>query len=153
MKCDRVMPNLFVGPDPLEAADFEQLRSLNISGVLSLQTEDDLGDRGVGWEEKLALGAGMIFCNVPVTDFDSLDLRRKLLECVSALERMLKAGHTVYVHCTAGVSRSPTVVAAYLHWCLDWPLERAVEHLTKTRNCCPNAEVIRQVRGPGLKPG
>ena len=143
MNCHRVLPNLFVGPDPREGADFEALRSLKITAVLSLQTKDDLRDRGPGWEQKAAGAAGLDFLNVPVTDFDSADLQRKLPECVRALDGMLKAGHSVYVHCTAGVSRSPTVVVAYLHWCQAWPLARALAHVKKIRECCPNSEAIR----------
>lgn len=148
MICHRVLPGLFVGPDPRDGADFEALRSLEITAILSLQTEDDLRDRGVGWEAKAARAAGLAFRNMPVTDFDSADLQRKLPECVSVLDGMLKAGHSVYVHCTAGVSRSPTVVVAYLHWCLAWPLTRALAHVTETRDCCPNSEAISRAEWP-----
>ncbi len=148
MKWDCVMPGLFVGPDPREDADFDALKAANITAILSLQTNDDLRDRAVDWEERSARAAGMAYRNVPVTDFDSANLRRKLPECVVALNQMLRAGHSVYVHCTAGVSRSPTVVAAYLHWCLDWPLEEAVSHLKGIRACTPNWEAINRARWP-----
>jgi protein-tyrosine phosphatase len=143
MKWDRVMPGLFVGPDPREEADFDALRAVKITAILSLQTKDDLRDRGIEWEERSALRAGLTFRSVPVTDFNTADLQHKLPACVSALDGMLKAGHSVYVHCTAGVSRSPTVVAAYLHWCLGWPLRRALTHMEETRNCAPNSNAIR----------
>ncbi len=142
------MPNLFVGPDPRALSDFEALREMKITAILSLQTAADLRDRGRGWEERSAWAAQLVFRNVPVKDFDSADLQRKLPDCVSALDGMLKAGHSVYVHCTAGVSRSPTVVAAYLHWRMAWPLEKALDQLKKTRNCSPNGEVIRRAARP-----
>jgi len=41
---------------------------------------------------------------------------------MATLERLLKQGKIVYVHCIAGVNRSPTVVAAYLHWCVELEL-------------------------------
>jgi len=149
MNCHRVLPSLFVGPDPREGADFEALRSLAITAILSLQTSDDHRDRGVGWEEEAARAAGLDFLSIPVTDFDSANLRHKLPECVKALDQMLKAGHSVYVHCTAGVSRSPTVVVAYLHRCLAWPLAQALSHVTEIRDCCPNSEAIRHANWPG----
>ena len=148
MKWDCVTPCLFVGPDPREDADFDALKAANITAILSLQTHHDLRDRAVDWEERSARAAGMAYRNVPVTDFDSANLRRKLPECVVALNQMLRAGHSVYVHCTAGVSRSPTVVAAYLHWCLDWPLEEAVSLLKGIRACTPNWEAINRARWP-----
>jgi len=148
MKWDCVTPCLFVGPDPREDADLDALKASNITAILSLQTHHDLRDRAVDWEERSARASGMAYRNVPVTDFDSANLRRKLPECVVALNQMLHVGHSVYVHCTAGVSRSPTVVAAYLHWCLDWPLEEAVSHLKGIRACTPNWEAINRARWP-----
>lgn len=128
--------------------DFDALKAVNITAILSLQTKGDLRDRGIEWEERAALRAGLEFRSVPVTDFDADDLRHKLPGCVSVLDGMLKAGHSVYVHCTAGVSRSPTVIVAYLHWCLGWPLRRALTHLDKTHNCVPNSDAIRAAIWP-----
>ena len=60
--------------------------------------------------------------------------------------RMLKAGNTVHLPCAAGVNRSPIVAAAYLHWCLAWPLERALAREGEVRDCSPNAEAARGAR-------
>jgi protein-tyrosine phosphatase len=119
-----------------------KLRSLGITAILSLQTEEDMGKRGT-WDEKAALAANLAFRNVPVEDFDSADLQFKLPECVLALQELPKTGHAVYLHCTAGASRSPTVAAAYLHWCLAWPLKQAVAHVREVRDCSPNTQAIQ----------
>ena len=148
MDSDRIAANLFVGSCLLGRKELEELRSLGVSAILSLQTEQDMGERGIEWEEKEAFAAKLVFRSVPVRDFDAADLQRKLPECVMALDRMLKAGHTVYLHCTAGTGRSPTVAAAYLHWCLAWPLERALAHVRDARDCSPNAEAICCARWP-----
>jgi protein-tyrosine phosphatase len=124
MDCDRINETLLVGSCLLDSKDFEDLRSLGVTAILSLQTENDMGERGIEWEEKAALNAKLAFRSLPVRDFDTQDLRRKLPECVAVLDYMLKAGHAVYLQCTAGTGRSPTVAAAYLHWCLAWPLDR-----------------------------
>ena len=86
------------------------------------------------------MAAKLKFRSVPVRDFDAADFRRKLPECVAALDWMLKAGHTVYLHCTAGQVRSPTVVAAYLHWSGHWR--------TSARPA-----TARQTRKPSAAPG
>jgi protein-tyrosine phosphatase len=148
MDCDRITQNLFVGSCLLDLTETEELRSLGITAILSLQTEEDTRKRGIEWEEKAASVAKLRFRSVPVRDFDSADLQRKLPECVMVLDSMLKAGHTVYLHCTAGQGRSPTVAAAYLHWCLAWPLERALAHLRNARDCSPNEEAIHCARWP-----
>lgn len=143
MNCDRITQNLLVGSSLFEQNEIEELRSLGITAILSLQTEEDMGKRGICWEEKAALEAKLDFRSVPVGDFDTVDLQRKLPECVQVLAGMLNNGHTVYLHCTAGASRSPTVAAAYLHWCRAWPLERALACVGEARGCSPNAEAIQ----------
>jgi protein-tyrosine phosphatase len=151
MKCACILPKLFIGPDPRVEEEFEQLRSLNITAILSLQTNDDVREGGVARPKTAAERAGFVFCNMPVTDFDRLELRSKLPECVARLDDLLKTGHTVYIHCTAGVNRSPTVAVAYLHWRLGWPLEKAVSYLESIRNCCPDVELVRSAGGEQLK--
>ena len=99
-----------------------------------------------GRSEETAEAACFVFRNVPVTDFDALDLKRQLPRCVMVLDELVVAGHRVYVHCAAGVTRSPTVIVAYLHWKLDWPLEKALNHLHDVRNCSPQGDVIRRAK-------
>lgn len=62
---------------------------------------------------------------------------------VLVLQEMLKTGHAVYLHCTAGASRSPTAAAAYLHWCLGRPLKQAVTHVREVRDCSPNTQAVQ----------
>jgi len=147
VKCDCILPNLFVGPDPRVEEEFEQLRSLKITAILSLQTDDDVRQCGVAHAQAAAERAGFVFCSMPITDFNRLELRRKLPECVAKLDDLLKSGYTVYIHCTAGVNRSPTVASAYLHWRLGWPLDRAIAHLESLRNCYPDSKSIRSAGG------
>ena len=144
MKCHRVIPHLFVGAAPLADNDFQQLKALNVTAILSLQTEEDGQEAAIESERSAAVKAGISFTNLPVTDFDRLELLWKLPKCVGTVEQILEAGNTLYLHCTAGVNRSPTVAAAYLHKCLQWPLEQALEHIRGCRGCCPDADVIRK---------
>jgi dienelactone hydrolase len=144
MKCDRIIPHLFVGAAPVADDDFQQLKALSVTAILSLQTEEDGQEGAIESERSAANKAGLGFTNLPVTDFDRLDLLWKLPKCVGTIERILTAGDTLYLHCTAGVNRSPTVAVAYLHQCLQWPLEEALEHVRACRNCCPDEDVIRR---------
>lgn len=148
MKCGCVQPNLFVGPEPKDEGDFEQLRSMKVTAILSLQSEEDVQTNGLQNRRNTAARRGLIFHNVPVADFDRAHLRRRLRDCVAVLDDLLKSGQVVYLHCTAGVSRSPTVAAAFLHWKLRWTLDQAIAHLLTVRNCCPDAEVIRGAWNP-----
>lgn len=146
MECTHVLPNLLVGSDPRLEEEFQELKSLKITAILSLQTDEDRGEGGVEGERTAAQKAGLAFSSVPVEDFNRADLEICLPKSVAELERLLKQGHTVYVHCTAGVNRSPTVVAAYLHWCLGMELLQALIHLHACRDCLPDVHAIHGAR-------
>lgn len=147
MNCSFVTRCLCVGPNPTTESEMEELESLGITAVLSVQSDEDVSGRGPDWEGSTAEKQGLTYRNVPVTDFDLLNLVERLPACVRALQALLSAGHRVYVHCTAGVSRSPTVAAAFLHWCERLPLETALKQVREARpGCCPDREVIRRAR-------
>jgi protein-tyrosine phosphatase len=149
MNCSMIQPSVWVGPEPRDEDDFRYLQALKITAILSLQDEEDRGQDGIEEEGKAAAGAGIVFENVQVKDFSVADLQLRLPACVAALEKLAGQGHTVYVHCTAGVNRSPTVVIAYLHWCCGWELEHALEQVQKCRPCAPSEEAIRNARRIG----
>ena len=53
------------------------MRSVGITAILSLQTDEDLRERGIEWERKAALAASLTFRSVPVRDFDVADLQQE----------------------------------------------------------------------------
>jgi len=50
---------------------------VGITAILSLQTDEDLRERGIEWERKAALAASLTFRSVPVRDFDVADLQQE----------------------------------------------------------------------------
>ena len=143
MRIGKVTPQLFLGPAPVDADDFQQLKKLNVTAIFSVEKSDEGSGNEIEEERNAATWAGIKFTNVEVADFDRAELAMKLPECVKALESMVAAGDTVYLHCTAGVNRSPTVAVAYLHWSLGRPLDEALEEVSMCRNCLPDAEAVR----------
>ncbi|HET7213341.1 MAG TPA: dual specificity protein phosphatase family protein [Terriglobia bacterium] len=144
---NRIQPQLLVGTSPESQQEVEALRrDEGVTAVMNLQTDGDLRTVRFFAEplEKLYAGSSVEIRRVPVRDFDELHLQERLPACVAALHQLLEKGHTVYLHCTAGVNRSPTVAVAYLHWCLGWELESAVEHVESCRPCSPKVQAIRQ---------
>jgi len=142
----QLLPRLFVGSHPRLLEDIERLQQqAGVTAIMNLQTDEDLRSLQLAWEPLRAgcLTSGLALLRLPVRDGDSLALAAKLRECVRALDRLLWSGHTVYLHCTAGVNRSPTVAIAYLHWCWGWDLEVAVVYVRHRRECSPNLEAIR----------
>ncbi len=146
MDYGQILPHLFVGAFLESAHEVEVLRRQEgVTAVLNLQTDEDIRNGRFFAEplEALYQASGVKLCRVPVRDFDDSHLQQRLPECVAALQRLLEEGHTVYLHCTAGANRSPTVAIAYLHWCLGWDLDGAVKHVEQCRDCSPNVNAIR----------
>lgn len=145
---DRIIPGLLVGTCPRNAVDVDRIcSSARVSAVLNLQTEQDFADYKIDWprlEDQYRVRNVMVR-RVPIIDFNAADLRRKLISAVDTLEELLASEYTVYLHCTAGIGRAPTVAVARLALRGGWELDGAVEQVTSRRSCTPNLDVIRSV--------
>ena len=97
MKYVELLDPLFLGSRPETTADIDRLRlDSGITAVLNLQTDDDMRAVNLVWEplEAHYRNSGIELCRVPVRDFDPVDLREKLPECVRALDHLLAASHS-----------------------------------------------------------
>jgi len=150
MDLDQVLPRIFLGSCPRTPADIDRLRhEFEITAVLNVQTDWDFPYWEIDWDELEGhyQASSIEIRRAPVTDFDRDDLRKKLPTCVAVLDELLQADHTVFVHCSAGMNRSPSTVIAYLHWIEGWDLDEAVAHVTSCRDCDPYVEAIRLATG------
>ncbi len=146
MDFNQVFPEVYVGSYPETTDDIDRLhRTLGVTAVLSLQTDDDLDRLECNWPRLRAHYRRLHIRvrRVPVRDFDREDLRKRLPECVQALNEFLRDSHTVYIHCTAGMGRAPSVVITYLNWVQQYGLEEALRHIHGCRSCSPDLEAIR----------
>ncbi|HEY8504425.1 MAG TPA: dual specificity protein phosphatase family protein, partial [Gemmataceae bacterium] len=57
--------------------------------------------------------AGLLVVHVPVPDMEA-PTPEQLARCVSAIRKANEAGMGVAVHCTAGLGRTGSILAAYL---------------------------------------
>jgi len=147
MHLSQVLPQLFVGSCPTKTDDINHLKAdYGITAILNLQTDHDFDYCDLDWGriESRCNELGIAVQRIPIRDFDGEDLRRKLSQCVQALDTLLKNGQTVYTHCNVGMDRSPSVAIAYLVWRQSWNLNDAIEHVTRCRSCSPNIEAIVQ---------
>jgi atypical dual specificity phosphatase len=135
---------LFIGSCPMDADDVEQLKAAGVTAVISLQTDDDLEQRDINWAamENEYRRQGIVVNRWPITDFSPSDLRKKLRGCVRLLDNLIRTGNVVYLHCNAGINRSPTAAVAYLHWIEGWDLRSAHAHVVRCRPCDPYVEEI-----------
>src|SRR5262245_9337906 len=140
----QVSANLYAGSCPETLKDIRVLKAMGITTVLNLQTATDERHLKIDWKvlEECYDSSGINVRRVPVRDFDADDLGKKLPACVQELCDLLSVGHTVYLHCTAGCGRSPTVAIAYLHWNRAMVLADARDYVRSRRECSPTIEAI-----------
>jgi len=127
--------------------EVDQLKRMGITTAVSLQTDEDLLQYGVSPRE-LALAyenAGIELRHVPTPDFDRKALERNLAEAVAQVgDAMSNPLTKVYLHCTAGVNRSPTVAAGFLISSQGIPARAACMYMTSRRDCSPTLDILER---------
>ena len=141
----QILPRLFIGSHPRTVDDIERLRrETGVTAVLNIHTDDDMRAVNLDWPplEAHYRTCPIVLRRAPMIE-EQLELRAKLCNCIQTLSQLLAEGHTVYLHCTAGIGRAPTVAIGYLHTCLGWKLEEAIDHVKQLRQCAPHVEALR----------
>jgi protein-tyrosine phosphatase len=137
---------LFLGACPRSPEDITHLASeLGVATVLNLQTDEDLRSLGIRWQALWAAYTrqGIEVIRVPIPDLNDRALRDGLGEAVSKVVSGLEKDRPVYVHCTAGVNRSPTVVIAVLAGHLGLGFHKALSWVQQKRSVSPAVSVIQ----------
>ena len=132
----QVTPTIVIGTCPMTANDLKQIQAeTGVTAVLSVQHDDCLQYWRIDYPtmRRAGIRLGMIMARCPIRDFDIEDMRRRLPEAITCLARLLDAGHKVYVHCTAGLGRSPLVTLGYLTLIKNHSPEDAIQRILKAR--------------------
>lgn len=143
---DTVADRLILGPCPNSPEFVASLRVDHaISGLVSVQTDGDLERLGLSWPLlwRFLVSNSIATRRVPIEDFKDKALRQGLDNAVAAVDELHTEGHTVYLHCTAGVNRSPTVAIGWLVKHGGLSLDDAWRQVTTRRPCDPNRKVLQ----------
>jgi atypical dual specificity phosphatase len=141
----QVTYRLYVGSHPQSIGDIETLEKVLAStAILNLQTDEDMAAVNLNWQrlESHYKTCAVKLHRMPMKE-EQVVLRENLLRCVDLLDQLLTGSHTVYLHCTSGIGRSPTVAIGYLHCCLGWEMDAAVRYMKQLRRCSPHLEALR----------
>lgn len=133
-----ILPWLYLGSQDV-THDYQLVKSNNISHILSI---------GVPAPEY----EGITSTFVNALDLEEFPIASILPQCIDVINDAKRQLKTVYVHCNAGISRSPTVVAAYLMQHDNLTSDEAVNRIREKRpKVRPNAGFLKQLREWGEK--
>ena len=146
---------IYIGPYPQSEEDFKTISESGIDSILNVQSDKDLIFRQINHQLQLkqAKSHGLTIYRYPIEDFNQEDLFEKLKGAGDLLNKLMKEGKTVYVHCTAGMSRAAATVIIYLVLYENYTVEDATNFCKKHRPViCPNYGVINRIASI-YKPG
>ncbi|KAG8814777.1 hypothetical protein FRC17_000972 [Serendipita sp. 399] len=117
---DEILPRLWLG-DIASPQDVKTLEERNIRAILSV----------LEWE--VSVPEGITHKQINLVDRDEADLLVNVVPCIEFIQSELDKGHSVLVHCFAGISRSASMVTAYIMYSQDLNFADAKRRLRKAR--------------------
>lgn len=118
----RIMDHLYLGAERNASNHKELTTRTGIHRILN-----------VAWEVGNYFPDDFSYMNVPVSDDGGEDLFATLDTCIDFIDDAGKKGERVLVHCVQGISRSASVVIAYLMRNHGWSLQAALKHVREAR--------------------
>ncbi|CAD8086749.1 unnamed protein product [Paramecium sonneborni] len=127
--------NIIIGPYPQNEKDILYLKQKQVRAVLNLQTRLDMFHRGVNWEQIVEAYKrhNIVMKNYQIFDMDAKDFEKKSNKAVQILKKLINEYEYVYVHCTAGIGRAPSIIVLYLASILQYDLKEAIEFVKQKR--------------------
>lgn len=139
---DEVYPNIFIGEESI-ALDRIELRRMGITHVLNAA----LGKSNfhVNSNHVMYRKVHIEFLGVEAVDANYFQIHPFFEQCADFIETALKKGGKIMVNCVQGVSRSATLVIAFLMIKCHMTAEDAVRTVRAKREICPNDGFLQQL--------
>ncbi|NXK60559.1 DS13B phosphatase, partial [Sylvietta virens] len=144
---DQVWPNIYLG-DAWAARSKTTLQSLNITHILNAAD----GPYSINTGAKYYADLQIEYYGVEAFDDPAFDLSIFFYDAANFICKALNSpGGKVFVHCAMGVSRSATLVLAFLMIHENLTLVDALRAVSSRRNICPNSGFLSQLRDLDMK--
>ncbi|XP_059544376.1 dual specificity protein phosphatase 22 isoform X2 [Myotis daubentonii] len=131
---NKILPGLYIG-NFKDARDAEQLSRNKVTHILSVH------------DSARPMLEGVKYLCIPAADSPSQNLTRHFKESIKFIHECRLRGEGCLVHCLAGVSRSVTLVIAYIMTVTDFGWEDALHTVRAGRSCAnPNLGFQRQLQ-------
>jgi len=140
--CDEVYPGILIG-DEGTARNLEYLQGIGVTHVLNCAEGKSFGQ--VETSAAMYKPVKIQYKGLNISDLPQFPISRHFEECTEFVENGLSNGGRVLVHCLMGMSRSATIVLAYLmrykKMCALEALKSVLEH----RDIRPNDGFLKQL--------
>jgi protein-tyrosine phosphatase len=131
---DEMFPNLFLGGKPTR----EDIARYGITAILNLAEKEIPRDESFGITK---------YMGIPIDDHSDYPIREHFEACNKFIKEHLENGERVLVHCYVGVSRSATIMIAYLMANDFVSYRKAFDHVKDRRmKVSPNLGFILTLR-------
>lgn len=121
---DKMEDNLWLGDKhTYEYPDYDS----RFKAIVTAMLPEEVAENRI--KEKVA---GRKWLHVPLDDDYREDISQYFLQVIQFIDQARKEG-PVLVHCAGGISRSPTLVTAYLMWEHGWTRKEALEYVIARR--------------------
>ncbi|XP_017272645.1 dual specificity protein phosphatase 26 [Kryptolebias marmoratus] len=135
---DEVWPRLYIG-DQQSAENLADLSKHRFTHILNAAHSKRKG------QPEIYEGMNITYMGVEGQDSCDYDMSVNFQAAADFIHRALSRGGKVLVHCHVGVSRSATLVLAYLMLRQNLPLVEAICAVKNNRGVIPNRGFLRQL--------
>ncbi|KAM9011629.1 LOW QUALITY PROTEIN: dual specificity protein phosphatase 13B-like [Ara ararauna] len=144
---DQVWPNIYLG-DAWAARSKTTLQSLNITHILNAADGPYNINTGAKYYEDLQIE----YYGIEAFDDPSFNLSIFFYDAANFISKALNtSGGKVFVHCAMGVSRSASLVLAFLMIHENMTIVDALKTVSAHRDICPNPGFLSQLRDLDIK--
>jgi len=132
-----ILPDLLYLGSCLIAKDKQALKMNNIKFIVNATAEVD---------NFFEMDSGFSYLKINLQDFPDERLEPHFAKTFQLIDKALAQKQAVLVHCQAGVSRSTSLVLAYLMKNANMTLKDAFQHVKMRRECIgPNEGYMKQL--------
>ncbi|XP_061084527.1 dual specificity protein phosphatase 13B-like [Conger conger] len=138
---NQVWPNIYIG-NAATARDKSTLFNMRITHIVNAAH----GPYHVNTGSRFYTDMSVDYYGVEADDCSDFNLSPYFNPVAKFIRAALSQRGKVLVHCAMGVSRSATLVLAYLMICENLTLLEAINAVRRHRDICPNAGFLSQLR-------
>jgi len=124
---NQITDNIYLGSAEAALVPLQQLKARNITHILMVGTELDA-----------QYPKDLKYLHIKIEDGPGANIKQYFTPCIEFIHGAVEKKENVLIHCLAGFSRSPTIVAAWIMASEGIDSDAAISKILKKRRVSPN---------------